>query len=294
MVKLGIAMQSWHRPDYLRQCLESLAANDLRDVDVHLWQEGQYCRVTGQQRTSTEEIAGCVTAFERAAMPHKFTHVHEQHVGCAVQQLILMPYMAERYEQFIVLTDDVVVSRYCVPVMRRIMEQYAGDPKIGSISPSFRLHCPEGEIKEKRNKLMRCGWGDGGGIGPGPDAGNWNSYWAEGWWSDKWNMIWPNYEEYCQVIEDVPFQIVGSKAGAVAEWARREGSGISEPSSDTALLRATELVGQERLRLVVNRATGIGDYGLNCTPEILARLGDGHQLIYEWVDEPVVEMFERL
>ena len=292
MARLGIAVQSWNRVEYLGPCLESLAANNLAEVDVHLWQEGQFCRVTGEERTKPEQIEQNVAVFENTPMPNKFLHIHYKHVGCAVQQLILMPFMAGHYKWFITFTDDVIISRHCIEVMRRVLGQFEDDEKIGSISPSFRLHCQPDEIEAKRNKLTRCGWGDGGGIGPGPDAGNWNSYWVEGWWTNKLSKMWRNYEEYCKLIDDIPFQMLIYKRGVVAEWAGRIGSQITEVSSDTALLRATELAGQERLRLVVNRATGIGDHGLNCTPEIMARLGDGHQPICEWVDETPVERFE--
>jgi len=49
-----------------------------------------------------------------------------------------------------------------------------------------------------------------------------------------------------------------------------------------------------RLRLVVNRATGIGEIGLNCTPALMKALGVGHQPIYAPLEELDIKQFRFL
>jgi len=237
----GIAVYSWRRPHYLRRCLAALAANDLTGVDVHVWQEGERCRVTGVLQTEPATIAANLRVIEET-LPAATIHVHEQHIGLAEQRRHVMPWMAERYPMFATLDSDVIVSQNYTAVMPSALG--ALDVRLASVTAGLRLR---GEPDEWDVMIA-------GGRG-------W-SLSAEGWRSDRMDW-WPTYEDYCRVIARWPYGNLNPAKPVVADWARSIGSAIVEPSSDTALIRAEQMAGYERACLAVNRASNIGVDGLN-------------------------------
>lgn len=271
--RLGIAIMAYTRPDYLRRTLDSLAANDLSDCDVHLWQDGA---LGGDDLPGVE---ASLRVWEAAALPSKTLHWAERNLCCAAQRYRLMPWMAEHYERFICMDNDVLLGRWAIRHMRTLFEQYEGAPGIGSISPAFKLECPKGQQDAYRDKCRRLR----------------GHFWCEGWWRETWAQVWPWYERYYELVRDVDYRSVGLHAGGrVADWNRSLGlDGYTEgPSSDTALARGLIMAGLGRLRLCVNRATGIGERGLHSYPDLFLELGAGNQPIYEWPDEETITRFE--
>jgi len=270
--RIGIAIMAYNRPHYLRRTLETLAAcHGIGDADVHLWQDWPHH--PDMAPLVSESLALC----DAVPFPHKELHVNGRNLCCAAQRMQIMPYMAERYEWFICADGDVVFGRWALQHMRTLFAQYANDAAVGSLSTGFRLLCPAEDVEANRGKVRQTQQGH---------------FWAEGWWAKKWALAWPWYEQYYTIIQDVPYREVGSRAKEVADWARSIGSNIHEVSSDTALLRALTMAGFGRLRMVVNRATGIGEEGLHSYPKLFASLGEGNQPIYEWPDEDTITCFE--
>lgn len=148
---------------------------------------------------------------------------------------------------------------------------------MGTISPAFRYCGPPGEERAHRDVVrFLCG-----------------HFWCEGWWARKWEQIWPWYEHYYGLVKDTPYRELAKCTERVADWNRQVGGTESTagPSSDTALQRAIDLSGYRRLRLVVNRATGIGEIGLHCTPEAAKELGEFFQPVPCWDDEDEISQF---
>jgi len=108
-----------------------------------------------------------------------------------------------------------------------------------------------------------------------------------------WNKTLPNFQEYLNLVSDVSGFDVGNYEirNRVTSWVMSQFSSMIEPSSDTAIIRSILLSGRKRMFLTVNRSTNIGDWGLNCNPEVLASLGDGHQPIYESEEELHIKEF---
>jgi len=274
MSDLGISIMAWNRPDYLRQCLESLAANDLTDVDVHLWQDGAKCHITGKRLTSPKLIEASVATFMAAPLLSKTVHRQGQNMGCAAMRAIRMPWMAEHYERFICLDDDVIFSPHYVVLTRRLLDQFEHDSRVASISPGFHLLCQLEQWGEYLDavRFVEC------------------HVWAEAYWREKWARIEPWYMTYYDIIASFPYHRHQAYKRQVVEWARGLGAREQE-SSDTALIRGGELAGMQRLRLIVNRATGIGDVGLHCTAALMAQMGVGHQPIYASPKELDIQRF---
>lgn len=279
MSRLGIAIMAYNRPHYLARCLETLVANDLTDADVHLWQDGNVDAIRRTQLCAVDSIEESVSVFERAGLQSATVHRSDVNLCCAAQRAQLMPYMAERYETFICMDDDVVLSPWAIRHMRTLFAQYAGDGHTGSISPGFKLECPRGGERKHRDKVKYTR----------------GHFWCEGWWRDTWARVWPWYEAYYERVRHVPYRDIGTMHAQIQEWSHGlglEGEYAAGPSSDTALARGLILAGYERMRFCVNRATGIGDEGLHCYPELMAKLGAGHQPIHTWDDEGGIMRFE--
>jgi len=276
----AIGVMTWDRPSTFSKCLATIAANDLTDVDVHVWQEGINCRVTGEPRTDQCTIDDNRTIFEREQMPHKEWHVQPQHMGCAMQRLTMSDYLSDHYDSFLITEDDVVVSSHLVPVVKNILAQFGNDPRVGTINPGQKLLCGTVEVSSNWDAVTL-------------NDGRTTRMCIDAMTSAIWNQLSPNYTEYTRIISGVPYHHIGdgNVRRAVANWAASLGSDILEVSCDTALLRAVLLAGKQRMFAVVNRATNIGDWGLNCTPSVLAQLGDGHQPIYECDEEINITSF---
>jgi len=194
MSDLGVSVRAWNRPHYLKQTLASLAANDLTGVDIHLWQDGAICHITGKVLTSDERITASVAAFEESPLPRKTVHRQEANMGCGAMKAILMPWMAEHYERFICLQDDVIFSPHYIVLMRRLLDQFADDARVASISPGFRLLCPLEQWEEHLDALRFA------------DA----HIWAEAYWRAKWVKLWPWYMSYYRIIAPYPYRQFGA------------------------------------------------------------------------------------
>jgi hypothetical protein len=277
--KFGIAVMCWKRPEILTQNLAALAINDLTGVDVHVWQEGLRAP-SGEARTDPSEQQANLAVFQAAALPSKVFHQHEYSQGYAGQQYLVMPWMAEHYPIWVLMDSDVIWGRHAVAILRKLFEQYATDPRVGSINPGMRLRCPLDQLETNWDSVTL-------------DAGLTRSLCTEGFWTPKWEKLWPWYEEYYRIAAPWPYHHIGEPAAreAVATWATRVGSRLTEPSSDTAIVRAIELSGMLRMCPVVNRAQNIGDYGFNCRPGVLESLGLAHQPIYESEGELGIQGF---
>lgn len=268
---LGIAIMAYNRPAYLARLLETLAQNDLTDCDVHLWQDGPL------EPEDNAAVDASAAAFEAAPLPRKTLHRNDFNLCCAAQRYQLMPWMAARYETFLCLDNDIVLSPYAVTHLKTLLAQYAADPRVGSVSPGFKLECPAGQQDDYRDKVILTR----------------GHFWCEGYWTAKWTRLWGWYEQYYDRVKHLPYRAIGDATQAITHWNRSLGLDdyTANPSSDVALARALILSGYQRLRLVVNRATGIGDHGLHCTPGLLAQLGAGHQPLYTWPDEASMTRF---
>jgi len=259
---------SYNRPHYLQRELETLGENDLTDTDIHLWQDGAL------DEDAESAVEKSVQVFEGADLPRKTVHRNESNMCCAAMRLQVMPWMANHYEQFICMDNDILLSPFALHHMRTLFEQYRDDERIGSISLGFRtITLP---THEYRDKVCSA-------------AGH---FWCEGWWTDKWRTLWCWYRKYYECISDVPYRNLEQRSAEVANWAQSIGSSILEPSSDTALLRCIEMENFIRIRFVVNRARGIGEHGLHSNNVVWASLDLGNQPLHTWPDEVDITQFE--
>jgi hypothetical protein len=273
MKRIALGISCWNRPQYFQQLIKSLESNvlGLENIDSHLFIDGNACAFTNEKLTEQKLIDECIATWDKALLPHKQIHKRFLNIGTGIHQYEMMQFLTNVYEKIIFLEDDVVVSPNFVAIMKNLLNKYESDNSIFSISPSFKLMCKPNETEKYKN-VMKFSEGH---------------FWAEAIWSHKWKRILPKYLEYINIIYERPYRSRDSQR--IKDLFIRGGRGMLATSQDNAKDWAISQTEMKRARLVVNRATGIGDEGIHSTKAKLAQSGDGHNQIYVFNDDPTID-----
>lgn len=273
-MKIGIGLIAWDRPHYFKKTIASLEANNLSGLDFHLFQDGDICKFTGNRVAEEKHIKENINIFRVSNLPNKQLHWRDLNVCIAINHYEAMTYLSHLYDYFIIIEEDVIFSPNYFVLIKKALKQFEGDKKISSVSPSFRLSCKPKEIPNNLDKLI-------------PDGGH---MWAEAFWSKKWREIEKHYIQFYNIVKDTPYRKRNS--AKIFELFKKTKTPMSTSSRDNGMDWAIKIAGMQRVRFVVNRATGIGDYGFHGTPEKLRKFGDGHNKIYHPDEELKIEKFE--
>jgi hypothetical protein len=115
-------------------------------------------------------------------------------------------------------------------------------------------------------------------------------FWAEGMWSKKWKIIEDEYMAYYDIVRRTQYRRRDNMA--INNLFIRSGIKRSTTSQDSGKDWAILKSGLRRIRFIVNRATGIGDFGVHSTPKKLKNTGDGHNKIYSFKNELKFKNFQ--
>jgi len=273
-MKLGIGIISFNRPNYLKQLINSLEKNDLTDTYFHLFQDGFICKFTNKEVADPKDISESIKVFHDSKLPNKNFHIRNKNVSVAINQFEAMQTLRKKYRYFIFLENDVVVSPNFIIVMKKLLEQFEKDKRIACISPSFKLYCKSDKVKENLNRLIF-------------KRGH---FWIEGCWAEKWKIIEKEYLPYYNLVKDQPYK--KRDEGAIKDLFKSSGIEMITTSQDQGKDWAITKSGMRRIKLIVNRATGIGDYGIHSTPDKLKLTKDGHNKIYSFNEELDIKEFK--
>lgn len=95
---------------------------------------------------------------------------------------------------------------------------------------------------------------------------------------------------YYNIVKDSPYK--QRDEGAIKNLFSNGGIKMITTSQDQGKDWAIMKTGMKRVRLIVNRATGIGDYGIHSTPAKLKQTKDGHNKIYAFEEELMINKFK--
>lgn len=275
---LAVGIFAWQRPEYLTRCLDSLAANDLTGVDVHLFQDGAVCAYTDIQRGDPGNVKESLRLFEKAEFPRKELHLQSKNVGLAAQRLFMMPYLARRYRWFMSMDDDAVLSPHAIHLLKVLLLQFEEDDSIGCVFPGFRPLCIPERAHEHESSVYVA-----------DNVGHW---WATAYWGRKWVKYQEaTYLRYCDFVLPYPYIEHYHYKAEVMAWAEALGTKV-EASSDTALLRTMQVNKQLQAQPVLNRATGIGERGIHSTPELFAKIMDANRPYHVSDSELGIKIFQ--
>ena len=272
--KLGIGIISWNRPNYLKQLLNSLEKNDLSDCNFHLLQDGFRCKFTNNIVADPKDISQSIKLFNDSKLPNKEFHIQEKNVSVAINQFEAMQILCKNYRYFIFLENDVIVSPNFIVVMKNLLKQFEHDKRVSCISPNFRLFCKKKEIKQNIDRLTFFR----------------GHFWAEACWTKKWKIIEKEYMPYYNLVKNQPYEKRDEMV--IKDLFNNSGMKMLTTSQDQGKDWAIMKSGMKRIRLVVNRATGIGDKGIHSTPGKLKATRDGHNKIYTFEEELKIKEFK--
>jgi len=273
-MKIGIGIISWNRPTYLKQLIKSLEKNNLSDTYFHLFQDGFICKFTNRQVTNPKEISTSIKIFNDSILPNKTFHIRDKNISIAINQFEAMQTLYKKYKYFIFLENDVIVSPNFIEIMKKLLKQFEYDKRVACISSGLKLFCKESKIKENLDRLIF-------------KRGH---FWVEGCWAEKWKIIEKEYMAYYNIVKNKPYKT--RDEGAIKNLFSNSGIKMLTTSQDNGKDWAIIKTGMRRIRLVVNRATGIGDYGIHSTPAKLKESKDGHNKIYSFKEELDIERFK--
>lgn len=250
-MKIGIGIASWNRPYYLKKVLSALVKNDLSDTEFHLFQDGAICRFTGERLTDDNLVKENIDIFKKSSLPRRQIHWRQENVSVAINQFEAMRFLSRAYDYFIFTDDDVIVSPNYIALARKLFKQFEKDKKIACISPNFRLFCDNEQVDKSIDKLAIFG----------------GHFWLEAFWSEKWKKIEKYYLMYYNIVKNFEYRHPHLYEDKVRLLYKKSGYPSETTSADKAKEWAIKMAGMIRLRLVVNRATGIGKYGFHSHPK---------------------------
>lgn len=133
MSRISIGVLSFSRSDYLRRCLESLAANtEISKATVYVFQDGAVNQYSGQRYAPDSAIEECVKVFNAAVLPHKELVRQRYNIGPAAGvSTMFIEMFSHGHDYVTMMADDMFVNPFYVKTHRVVMEQFADDPSVG-------------------------------------------------------------------------------------------------------------------------------------------------------------------
>jgi len=254
MNKLCIAVRSLKRPEYLKQCLESLENNSDLNVDFFFFQDGAVNPFSGIRYATDEEIKASLKVFEDSKLPNKTIFVSQYNLGPVIRNRLQLEYVFPLYEYGVLIDNDLIFNKYYIKTLKVLFEQFK-DSDAGSIQTSFRhrgnnIQSLEDAIK-LQNKVVY----------------GFSHRWEIGLWRESWNKIKPFITPYFEITAKCDFKklIYGNNYYPDIENQLRQ---IYESrhrrvlTEDCALENAIEKAGYKGLHTLTLRHKTIGEKGM--------------------------------
>lgn len=261
---LGIGVISFDRPGYLRALVSSLRAqsDDLNSVGFHLFQDGAVNRFSGAQRATQQKIDAAVRVWEIAGLPNSEKHIRHENVSVGINQYEAVELMVERYDQIVMLEDDVVLSPYWLRLVRILFSELDSHPDVYGFSTAFRRQCG---VEEINDNLHRVAYGT-------------PHWWMIAFTPDRWQRIKPHFLEYYELIRYEDYAKIPHDK--ITNLYKQKGWTQNATSQDGGKDMAVHAAGMKRAVLAVNRGLSIGRHGIHFTPERFRGLGFENQTPY--------------
>jgi len=273
---IGIGIISFDRPQYLGQLLESLEQQvDAPPMAWHLFQDGAVNKFSERVVGDQGRIQEAIRAFLTARLPGvKEAHVRRTNVGIGINQFEAYEFMCNRYEQIVVLEDDVVLSPYWARLLPALFDGLEARPDTFGFTTGFRRRCERETINDHLDRVS-------------PGRPHW---WMIGFTPDRWARIRPHYLRYYEMIQECDYgHLPHSKIMALFE---EVGHTHHASSQDGGKDMAVHCAGMHRAQLTVNRGIGIGREGLHFNPGLFERMGFHDQEPYVFESDKTRGGFE--
>lgn len=264
-VKTPIAVISFDRPDYLRQVLDSLSAQD-GGVDgscLHLFQDGHHSFRRGRDVADPASIEACIAAF-RAVFPEGHVHLARRNLGVAGNlgraERYLLGHLRAPVAYF--FEDDLVLAPHYLQALDVLAGFALADERIGYVAAYGDHRAPPGADP---SSLV-------------PMEHNWGFALTRRHWLEQQPIL----RAYRALLAGHDYRDRPHRAIFEFFWAL--GTGAEGTSQDCARQVACRVLGRVRLRCTAVLARNIGRVGLHMTPNVYDTMRYGEARL--WTGPP--------
>lgn len=272
MHKIGVALIAFSRPFYFKRVVESLEKQtQLHNTHFHIFSDGSRNKFSRMGQAPQSKIDEVRKIFDDSNLPYKHNHHRENNIGNAINQFEAVEYMSERYDYFLVVEDDIVLSKHYLQLARMLMPMINGD--VFSINLNSRRLCEKEDIEENLDKLTHE-----------------NTHWfAEIWSSEQWRRVRPEFLRYYEFVKDCDYRRRPHQR--IKKFFHDNGHRITQTSQDAGKDFALKMSGMKRLTTVVNRGFYIGRKGMHFTPDKYRDYGFDDMKPYEFESDSQIKSF---
>lgn len=274
MSKIGIGVVAFDRPAYLRQCLESIYNQKDDNLEVYVFLDGVINKFSKRTVTTPEMVGKSKQVVKRFRFNVK---ERRENVGVAINQFEAIEFLANKYDNFIIVEDDVVLSPHYTNLIRKLYSQMTED--VFSVSLGFKHLCKPMEVKKHLKDV----------VVTNKTVGSSLHWWAEGYKSENWFKVRDYFLEYYEHVKNVDYKL--RKHNEIREMYRSYGFDIPQTSQDGGRDFALYRAGMVRLNTVVARAKYIGKFGLHFTPRLFTKMGYSQDYQYIFEEDKTLEAF---
>lgn len=273
--KLGVAIIGFDRYRYFKKMIASVEVQtSLENADFHLFLEGSKNRFSGRLAAAGSVLDKTAAIFIGSNLPNKTLHRQNDHVGTAINQFEAVEYMAERYDYFLVLEDDVILSPHYFHLMRVAFDLLPTHEDIFSISLGFIRNCQAAQIHKNLDKIMYKN----------------THWWAEGWSAKNWKKVRKYFLYYYQFVQNCDYK--ERPADDITRMFNSHGFNIPQTSQDAGKDFALFMSKMRRVVTVVNRGLSIGEHGTHFRPGFYKRLGLAQQKPFTFISDKNLKEFQ--
>lgn len=272
-MKLGCALISFNRPHYFSQVVDSLEQQtQLDDTDFHLFLDGSINKFSKVRHSKDNLIRESEATFDNSNLPNKTKHVRKENVGNGIQQFEAVEFMSRNYDYFMIIEDDIVLSKHYLRLIRLLIPEIKGD--VFSANLNSRRLCDKKDIQKHLRDYTYS-----------------NTHWfAECWSAKQWEKVKPDYLKYYRHIKSCDYS--RRPHGNIRRLFKRNKLNIPQTSQDAGKDFALFRNKMRRITTMVNRGFYIGSQGMHFRPQVYDGFGFGKMKPYEFESDARMRGFK--
>jgi len=245
MSDLLLSVRAFNRPEYLKQCLESLE-EQTEHCDYFLFQDGAVNPISRERYATNEEIKKSTELLFKCKLPNKNFAISDKNIGGANVKIETLKYAFPKYKYLMMVDNDLVFNKYYIKTIKTLFKQF----KEGMLQTSYR-HQPDTPpetpeyIKENENKVEY----------------GFSHRWEQGFWRESWNKIKPLLKTFIEVNSrnDTMYLVKGNPT--VREDYHALISEYGKTTDDWTLEHCVKKAGLKGIHTKVLRHKSIGENG---------------------------------
>jgi hypothetical protein len=272
-----IAVMSFNRPDYLREVLASLAAQQDASIEtreVFLFQDHWFNNRSGRKKAEAADVDACIAVF-REIFPRGRVLAAEENLGVAENFLRAetLFFREMQADCALFLEDDLVLAPRYLRIMDGLREAALDRPEIGYFAAYGHLSASAEDQLRHRRLLRRLG-----------------HLWGFGLFRRHWEEMQPLMADYYEMVLGRDYR--DRPTPEIRQRLREQGILIGVSSQDDVKKSVTYALGRVALNTHLVSGRYIGAVGLHMSQEKFDKAGyantvwvETEELLFDMPDE---------